>query len=342
MAPRCMHTDSGLSIRIPTQFQKQAAGEKTICEASDETTGDRLVIRKESPEAKEALTGQAEDKKNEGKVRLITLPHPEKAAVFLVFHPPEEAGKPGMARAVVEFEGDRFFTIDVTGTSDRKDALLRSAELTASSLKWIDVEAIKARVITAAGDLNRAIKKKNKALINDLIQTLATGAFLPSARQAIENAMPKLAEEDQILVVQALSASEDRSTLPALIKLYKNSKFKKRLAMRREVLKACRYLRDPAALKLLLSEAGEKDPSIAATALFSLGYYKKERAEVLRKIIPLFKKAEALKKSSRLRSRERWAILFPAFEKAIKRLTGQGFLYAKDAQDWYRANKTNL
>jgi len=338
-----MHQATGLSYRIPIRYLKQSAvGKDHICEAVDETSDDSIVIRKDTPEAMEALNAKLKAKRIKGKPRIFTLPHPEKSTILMEFLAPAEGEKLGTAQAVVKFEGDRVFTIEVKGTSDRQEDLLLSAELTALGLRWIDVDAVRTRAASAVKELDRALRKKDKDLVRELVKILADGAFLPAGRQALEKALPVLDEAEQVCGIQALAASEDVKCLPVLAKLYKNGKFKKRLTMRREVLRAFRYIRDPSALKLLLAEAASKKPMLAATALFTLGHYKSDRAAILRKVIPLFKKAEALKKSPRLRSRERWTILGPAYESMLKRLTGRSFLGAKDAQDWYRTNKNSL
>lgn len=343
MAPRIVHQATGLSFRIPIRYQKQSTeGPGLICEARDETTGDDLLIRKDTLETREALNTKRKAKNTRGKPRIFTLPHPDKSTILMEFLAPAEGEKRGTARAVVQLKGERVFTVEIKGTPDRRQDLLRSAELTALGLRWIDVDSVRTRAAGAVKDLDQALRKKNRNLVKELVQILADGAFLPAGRLALEKALPMLDEADQVCGIQALAACEDVKCFPVLAKLYKNGKFKKRLTMRREVLKAFRYIRDPSAPKLLLAEAASKKPALAATALYTLGHYKSARVAILRKVLPLFKKAEALKESPRLRSRERWTILYPAFESMLKRLTGRSFMYAKDAQDWYRANKNSL
>jgi len=339
--PRRLEQKSGLSYRLPRRFEPVSPNESEILAAEDSEDGERLSMTRAQPEDLDAWRSRAE-KDETGSLRITALPHSGGAKIHMVLHPPEAEQDRRTAEALITFPDGPTVSVRASGKNERRNELLDAVETTAMGLKRVDVKAARARAATAAAELEEAIRKDDRERTQELIDALATGSFLPDARVALEKALPRLDEPEQVLAVEALVVTNDASIIPALIKLYRASRFKKRYRMRRTVLESLRYVQDPAALKLLLAEADDKETALAATSIYSMGHYKDQRAKVVRKLVPLFKRAEAAGRSSRIQSRERWVILQRAYQSTLKRLTGETIRDSDQLQDWFRANKSKL
>jgi len=339
--PRRLEQKSGLSYRLPKRFDPASPKAPEILAAEDSAHDERLSVNPAAPEDLDGWRSRAQ-KDESGSFRITRLPHSGGAKAHMVLHPPEEGSDRRSAEALIAFPDGPTFSVRAVGRSERREALLDAVETTVMGLKLVDVEAARSRAAAAAAELESAIRTKDQERTRDLIDALSTGSFLPDARAALEKALPRLEEAEQVLAVEALVVTKDASIIPTLIKLYRRSRFRKRIEMRGAVLKSLRYVQDQAACRLLLAEADSRETVLAATSIYSLGYYADRRGEVVRKLEPLFRRAEAAGRSSNIKTRERWSILQRAYQTTLKRLTGTTFSNAKELQDWCRENKSKL
>jgi hypothetical protein len=339
--PRRLDRASGLSHRLPEGFEAADAAQGEAIAAADESIGSRIAVRQAAPEVVDALTKKAGEAKA-GVLRLVKMAHPEKAAVLLAFHAPKGEPPRSLAEAVVTFADGPTFVIEATGPAEHDDALREAVELMAVGLRWIDVKKAASAAASAAAEIEEAARDRNAERVRSLMDALVTGSFLPEARSALEKTLDRLEEPEQVRAIEAFAASGDVAAVPAVVKLYGSSRFRKRTDMRRAVLASLRHLQGPAALKLLLSEVRSRETVLAVTAVVSLGHYRTDRAEVIRKFVSLLKKEESAENSRSLAVRQRWITLRAAYEAALKRLTGRAFSNAGELDAWYRANKSSL
>lgn len=337
--PRRLDPKTALSYRLPPSLEPAEPTDGVLINARNQVGDETLTVAESTVDALTELKTLAE--KSEA-LRLIRRPHPDGAELTMAYHPPEEKATAGRVQVFVVATDAKPLLVEVVGPAKRREALIDHAELTAASIRRVDVEATRAAALAAATELPGAARGKDHATTRDLVNTLVAGAFVPEARQALVQALPYLAEEEQIRAVGALAANAEAVAATALVKLYRSGKTRKRLAVRRSILRALGSLPDPAARKLLIAEIRAKDPDSAAIAIRALGSARAHRAEVLHPLIQQFKRAEAASRSKKQESRERWLALQPAFETTIERLTGEAFASAQDAHNWYRKHKAEL
>ncbi|MBN2491470.1 MAG: hypothetical protein JXQ29_11535 [Planctomycetes bacterium] len=339
--PRRLQRETGLSYRLPDGFLAARTAEGELLAATNETIDSRIALRRAEPEVADALTKKAADARA-GTLHLVKMEHPDGAAVLLAFHAP--AGEPVRARAeaVVTLGDGPTFAIDATGPPGQAEAVDQAVELLAAGLKLVDVEKTAAAAVEAARKLEAAIRTRNAELVRPLVDALVMGAFLAEVRAALAKALERLDEPAQVRAVEALAAAGEPAAVPALVKLYRSGPLRKRTHMRRAVLTGLRHLQNETALKFLGEEAQSQQTELAVAAVTSLGYYRTDRAEVVRRFVSLLKKEESIEHGRNPAVRERCRALRAAHEAALQRLTGRSFANARELDEWYRASKSSL
>jgi hypothetical protein len=329
---------TGLSFRLPRGFERRAEAKpsRAILASVNASTGARLTLVP-SPEAEieEALEACAKGLKRLG--RSWTFPHPkDRRAVGGLY---EIEGK-AEARVVVAAECAKghVFILEVAGPLNDRDALIRTAELSAMGLDYVDVAAARAAVDAAAPALEAARRKRKQAEMKAELEVLSRYPFLDQAASGLAKCITKINDrETQVKVARALAGAECGSILPDLIKDIRYFERKKQPDVVAALLTALGSVRGPRAVPVLFKFARRGTRTEAGAAIRSLGRYEIRKDRIVKDLVSLMDKAESRAAKANDEARERWHVIKPAFRSALQRLTGQQFDTAVQAEAWLKS-----
>jgi len=290
-----------------------------------------------SPEAEieKALQERAKGLKPLG--RSWTFPHPDDCRAIGGLY--ETEGK-AEARVVVAAECAKghVFILEVTGPLKDRDALIRTAELSAMGLDYVDVAAARVAVDAAAPALEAARKKRKQAEMKAELEVLSRYPFLEQAAAGMAECITKVDDrETQVKVARALAGAECGSILPDLIKDIRYFDHQKQPDVVTALLTALGSVRGPKAVPVLFKFARRGTNTEAAAAIRSLGRYEIMKDRIVKELVSLMEKTESRAAKADDEARARWLVVKPAFRSALKGLTGQPFDTAVQAKAWLKS-----
>jgi len=334
---RRVHKETGLSFRPPRTFKEKPLkeGDVHVFAAEDTRTGARMIIEKaDATSIKDALDAQTRNFKRVWRAR--QFPHPGGCKPFGSFYASRDNSK-GRCVLVAEFKGGHFFTIRTDGAHDSHETLIRSAELVAMSLGHTDVDRAGPEVEAAVQAIEMAMKNRIKGALKAHVEVLIRYPFLDQARTTLADTLRYMEDEPTLLkTIKALGSVEEGDVLPQLLLALRAFKSKKKTALVKTVLEALGSVRGPRAVSVLLKFAGRGADDLSAAAIRSLGRYELHRPRVLKELVKLMDRAEKAGRKAHIKDRERWLVLKPAFQKALRTHTGEQFGSASEAKAWLK------
>jgi hypothetical protein len=237
----------------------------------------------------------------------------------------------------VLIEKSHLYRVVVEGAFEACDALLRTAELTATGLRWVDVEAARKRVEDSLARLAIAKKQRDAAAAGAAVAVLVRHPYLKGVPAALAGALEYLPDAAAIeAAAQALAEHGSTAQLPALLEAGRYYRSKHETAALAALVPALGTIRGKKAAALLFDLARRPEVEPAAAAVCALGHYRDPAYRAAKKLVSLMIRAEKAGLGRKLEDRERWLILQPIYVESLKRLTGHTFANAAEARAWLR------
>lgn len=236
-----------------------------------------------------------------------------------------------------QLEQKHFFVVAVEGPFTACDRLLRTAELTAMGLRYVDVEAARAAVNAALARLEAAKTARDSAAIRAALEVLARHPYLEAVPAAVAGALKSLPDTSSLEAAgEVLAEHGSAAEFPALLAAARYFRSRRDPAALAALVPALALIRGDKAVPFLLDLARRKDEAPAIAAILALGHYPEPACKVAPKLVALMARAEAAGRKSHIADRERWLRLGPAYREALARLTGRTFASAAEAKAWLR------
>ncbi len=334
---RRIHKETGLFFRPPRGFKPEKPKDhgRIAFAGENQDAGLRIEIKKSSgTRLRKALDEEVGDYKRIG--RSILFPHPGSCKLLGALY---TSGDSSRRRTIIaaEVEKGHFFTLRTDGATDRQESLVRTAELVAMSLGYLDVEKARREIEAAVDGLEEVLKKRQKDEIHARVEVLVPYPFMKAARTALADCL--LAVRDaklQLEVIKAIGSVKGGDVLPQLLRAVTIFKSRKQPDHVTAALKALAVVQGPKALPVLKKLATRGTNAQSAAAVQSLGHYGFERERALKDLVNLMAREEKAGRKPKVANRERWLVLKPAFQAALKTLTGEKFRTAAEAKAWMR------
>ncbi len=335
MEKREMDLSTGLSYRLPPEFEKKPCkdAENLMYEFIQSSTKDRILVKRSGkPTLFKAMDAEALNEKVEARTRFSHPDGHDLLGTFCV--PKEEKGDIGRALFGIRFKNGPRFCISVYGKISRRNELMRAGELMCKSLKYTDVSAAHKEVENAVEGLKLARKKRKTDQIEYNVKIIAGHIYLPSARKALCKVLVSLDEEAiQVTIIRALGNSGQQDVAPTFIRSLKNSKIKKKPVVIQALLEGLGKVQSSKALKLIFKFAQAGDKSTRSTAIRALGEHKKQKSQVTKMLLSLFKKLESSASKGSYSDRELLQDLKPALQDAFQSLLGKRVYASVDVEE---------
>jgi len=249
-------------------------------------------------------------------------------------------GRRGRALVAVTMDDHRVLMIRVEGSSDRRERLVRAAELVCMSLDAVDLERIRRRVEAAVRALEQASEDRDRSAMFEQLEILADHFFMRAARQAVARACFELSNKAaQKKAITLLGRAGHQDLKPFLLEALERRDVKEQLGIVAALLAALGRIADPATLSVFAKHARHEHPHVAAAAIRAFGRFSGHRTEALEKLIRVMRKEERAARRSRTGAQARWAELEPAFHEALNALTGETIRSSGDARRWLRTHR---
>ena len=333
---RRLHVTTGLSYRPPRGFKPEEAS--GVLKAVEETSGARIDIESDDGRDLRKTLAREVDGMKRGESSW-SFPHDGsdwkvQGAVYA------SADGKAMALAFAEFAGAHAFTVRVTGKDEQREHLIRTTELVASALRYVDVNQARTEVAAALPILEDAAKKRKLDVVNAQVEVLAKHAFLAEARMAMARYLTVMDHAaTQAKAIEALASAGEADVLPDLLKAVRYFDSRHKAELVEGTLKALGTVRDSKAISVLLKYAKDKNNAVAAAAVRSLGHYASDGKRILKSLVSLMVKEEEAGHKSSMPARERWAVLKPAYQQALSQLTGDAIKSGEEAEAWMKAHR---
>jgi len=334
---RRLHPKTGLSFRTPLDLEeKQAAeGETLVYEGSRTQDNLRLTIEKTAHASLEAALKTAAGSGDQV-VAPMDLPHSGDLVLKGGVYARKGEDRRTAVVAAQQKKGP-VFLITCSGTKAAEGTLIRKAELVGMGLMAVDLAAVRTTVASARAGLANALKKKSKASIRSHVETLARNIFLPEARATLVTNLCRLQDARAVAeAVRALGGLRDAALVPVLIRAAKYTRNQGWIDALVPVLETMSQIRSPKLIPVLVKQAQRDSDQVRAAAIRTLGFYVEQKQRVLKDLLRLMKKMEALGRKASPVAKERWKLLKPAFQDALHRMTGETFDSVSDARKWLK------
>ena len=335
LAGRRVHAATGLSFRPPRGFREDSHGDASVLySGSHPASGMRATLATaEAPSLEAALTGSTGAT---GNLKTWALPAPEGLVLRGTF---VGSDRVGLARVAAEFSGagGPRFLVSVTGKPEHAETMLRAAELMGLSLARVDVAAARDKAGAAVAALESALRRRQPDAVKAHVKELCELVFLEPVAETLLKTLPRLDEPSiQIMAARAIATQELPALAPQLLKTAKNGKIRINPPVLAAVLEALGSSRTKNAISFLLGHATRGDNRVSAAAVRALGRYVEHRERVVKRLVKQMERSESAARRTDYAARERWDAIRPAFQEALKNLTGEQFRTAEEASLWLR------
>lgn len=335
---RRIHKESGLSFRPPRGFKPEKPKDpgRMAFAGENRDAGIRLELKKSgATRLRGALDEEVGDYKRSAR-RSILFPHPGGCKLLGAFY---ASGDGSRSRTIIaaELEGGHFFTLRTDGASDRQESLVRTAELVAMSLGYLDMEKARREIKAAVEGLEEVLEKRQQDEIRARVEVLVPYPFMDAARTALADCLLDVRDARlQLEVIKALGSVKGGNVLPQLLRAVHVFKSRKQPDHVEAVLKALAVVQGSRALPVLKKLVMRGTNGQSAAAVRTLGHYGFERKRVLKDLVNLMAREEKAGRKPKVANRERWLVMKPAFQAGLKTLTGENFGTAAEARAWMK------
>ena len=333
---RVVHLQSGLSYRAPTGFQEAAAGvDGHLYSGVHPETAVRIQVVRARDRSPEDLLAGVE--KLGRRLRMPwKFPHPgtlELRGSCLL-----NRDRAHVVVSVAVRKG-LLFRIDATASADSREELIRSAELFGMGLRYIDIATARGRIESALRDYDLAVQRKNAREIERQIRILVEHNYLDEATDALIRILPRMKDTNaQLLAAKGLEVNRP-GVSPELVKLAKNGHVRKSPQVLAAVLRTLGFAKSKEAYAFLLRNLSHRDARVCAAVVVALGCYPERGLRLVRELFKRMTREEKAGRNPSFDARQRWIALLPAYQEALKRLTGARFQSAEDVRRWLKKKR---
>jgi hypothetical protein len=233
---------------------------------------------------------------------------------------------------------EAVFLLTAEGGNESED-LLRQAELVGMSLRWIDVASMRSSVAAAIQRLRHASSTNDTSAVHSAVAELAKGAFLKEAADALVDAMPRLESETLLVQVARALRATDPERVDELVRLAKDRRIRGNEKVVTALLDSIGEVEKTSIVLYLVRQVRSAPWSVAAAAVRALGRANVRQERIAGDLIRQIEAHERAAARGGRAARQRALYLWPAFQQALRRLTGQSFASAETACAWWRARR---
>jgi hypothetical protein len=338
---RILDLHSGLSYRLPNGFAPAPPQKGEVMAAGNEKERTRInLARAEASNPDEALSAALSGHRLRD--QSWRFPHPEEIPARGGVIEPRGKGVPPIIRVAVAFQPPKapVYLLTALGSNDQAESLVRAVELMLMSIRYQDVEAARRETTAATGALEAAIQRKDDSAALREVGTLARYTFLAEARAALAMALDR-SRDPAVLAAAATALGEagEQDAFDALYKAARNPRNQKDEKLCTALVKALGRVRGAQAVSVLVKLFRRQPNTVVVEVIRSLGRYTDEKPRALKELVRQMEKDEKAARKTDIDARERWIVVKPAYQAALKNLTGQHFENAEQAETWVRENR---